>query len=238
MGGCPVNHDEENPIHEDMDALRRSTQRDLPTQEETARAVQARLARASREGSIMKLFHSLGARPIVATAIGIAVVAVVLLAIPISYERTIGYEASLALPAVDPAECERIAGEFAKLLKTSEFNFNQDVTEGTTITARVPVGSRRLVEGLAMAYTQALAARGLSARSAVVPITQRISGNVYAAAANEIIEIHVNRDGKTSGQIAEEIREQLAGAGMPDSYAEVARGASAWRPLARSEADR
>jgi len=216
-----MSHDEKNPIREDLGALRTSTQRNLPSQDDTAWAVHARRVRAAREGITMKIIRSISRRPIVATAFGIAVVAVMLLAIPISFERTIGYEARLTLPSVDPAQCEGIASEFAKVLKTKEFNYNQDVKEGTTISARVPVRSRRVIEGLAMAYAQALAARGISARSQVLPVTQRISGNVYAAAANEIIEIHVSRDGKTNEQIATEIREQLAAAGLPGAEVDV-----------------
>ncbi len=213
--------DERNPIRDDMEALRRTTQRDLPTQEKTARTVHTRLERASREGPVMKLVRSLRARPLITSAVAVGVVAVALLAIPISYERTVGYEAKLILTSVDPAQAQGIASDFAKLLKTTEVNFMQDAASGTTITARVPVRPRRVIEGLAMAYAQALEARGMGARSSVAPVTERISGSVYAAAANEIVEIHVNRQGKTNEQIAEEIREQLAAAGLPGADVQV-----------------
>jgi hypothetical protein len=184
----------------------------------------------------MKLFRSLRARPIVATAIGVAVVAVALLAVPISYERTVGYQATLSIPSVDPSQCESIAADFAKLLKTKEFNYSQDAKSGTTITARVPVRPRRVVEGLAMAYAQTLSMRGLSARTSVTPVTQRILGNVYAAAANQIVEIHVTRDGKTNEQIAEEVREQLAANGMPGADVEISQEGDQMRMQVRWEA--
>jgi hypothetical protein len=85
----------------------------------------------------------------------------------------------------------------------------------------VPVRPRRVIEGLAQAYAQTLAMRGIGARAQVVPVTRQISGNVYAAMANRIYEIHVSRDGKTNEQVAEELRQQFEAAGLPGAEVQV-----------------
>jgi hypothetical protein len=214
-----VKNEDMSPIREDLDSLKRTSDADIPTQNDTARAVHARMAREDREGSIMKAFRSLRGHPWLATAMAIGAVAVVLLAVPISYERTIGYEAKLTL-APTGADAQQIAGEFAKVLKTKDYNVN-DSGKGIEISARVPLRSQKVVQGLAMAYAQSLGMRGVEAKWRVVPVTQRISGNVYAAGANELVEIRINRDGKTTAEIENEIREQLAAAGLPGAEVHV-----------------
>ena len=216
-----MSHHGKNPICEDMETLRECTEHDLPSREETARAVRARLGRTLREGSIMKFTRSAGFRPVAATAISVAIVAIALLVIPISYVRTVGYQATLSLPSVNLVQGQGIAGEFAKLLNTKDYNCNLDAVNGATIMARVPVRSPRVVKGLAMGYAQRLALRGIAARSQVVPVTQRFSGNAYAAAANRLYQIHVNSDGKTNEQITEELSAQFEAAGLPGAVVRV-----------------
>ena len=76
-------------IRPDLRALSERSKRDLPTTERTAQALWNHNLRRSEEGSLMKLIHSLKNHPAMATVLGIAVVAAVLLAVPISYTRTI-----------------------------------------------------------------------------------------------------------------------------------------------------
>ena len=231
-----MSHEETNPICDDLEALRECTEHGLPRRAQTARTVRARLARSYPEGPLMKFTRSVGSRPVVATAIGIALAAIAMVAIPISYVRTVGYQATLSLPSTDFAQSGAIAAEFAKVMNTKEYNFNQDGAQGTTITARVPVRSRRVVEGLAQAFAQTLAMRGIGASSQVAPVTRQISGNVYAAMANRIYEFHVSRDGKTNEEIAAELRQQFEAAGLPGAEVQVTGDGNETRMEMRYEA--
>jgi hypothetical protein len=71
------------------------TERDLPNIDRTAEALRNR--RKSKEGFFMSMFQPFRGRPWLAIATGVAIVAAVLLAIPVSYDRTVGYEAVLGL---------------------------------------------------------------------------------------------------------------------------------------------
>ncbi len=169
----------------------------------------------------MKLIRSLAARPALATAVTALVIAVALLAVPISCVRMVGYEATLSVAGIDATRAVDIANEFGKVLKTrADYDRAPDASGQVVFKARIPEGSRRLAQGLCMAYAQSLAMRGLSARTNLLPIREKVSGNVYAA-VSRIFEVHVQSDGKTNEQIAQEIRDQLAAAGLPGANVEV-----------------
>src|SRR3989442_9371509 len=90
----------------DLQVLRRETDRDLPTLQDTARrlAAQATAPRPSRKGWIMKSVLFLRLRPWLATAAATVAVLAILFVIPISYERTTGHDVILTLsgPGVGP----------------------------------------------------------------------------------------------------------------------------------------
>ena len=216
-----MSHSAQDLVREDLEVLRECTAHGLPSREETARAVRARVALASREGSIMKLYRFASMRPVAGSAIGIALIAVALLVFPISYVETVGYQATLIVPSVSSTQGQRIAAEFAKLLDTREYTCTLDAANRVTIAARVPLRSHRRAELLAMGYQQTLAVRGIGATSQVVPVTRQISGNVYAAAANQLYRIHVDSDGKTNEQIADELRQRFEAAGLPGAVVRV-----------------
>ena len=221
-----MNRLDENAPERDMDALGARNRRNLPTQAETARAVQARLTRATREGSMKKLAHVLSARPAIPAALGIAVLAAILLVLPIPLERTIGYEVRLRLPEVDAERGQAIAAEFGRLLRTADCRYaarpqGSAESEGSTVTARVPDGSRRLLQGLSLGYAQRLAMQGVAARAAVTPIRERYTANVYAAAAAEIHQLRVNVDGRTNEEIAAELQAQFEAAGLSGAVVTV-----------------
>jgi hypothetical protein len=204
-----------------MDAFRRVTQRHLPDAEETARAVRTRVARRSQEVPFMKLIRLITFRPMLATSIGIVAIAVILLAVPITYDQTIGYQVKLQVPAIEPAQAAVVSGELGRVLNTRDCGWSFSSGVGAVISARVPFRSQRDLEGLTAGYKKALAARGIEAGTEVTPIRRRVSGNVYEAAANGVHEVRVNREGKTIAQIEAEIREQLAASGLPGADVRV-----------------
>jgi hypothetical protein len=210
-------------IGSDLKAFSERSRRDLPTIDQTAQRLWKRNLRRSEEGFTMKVLHSLKSHPAVSAILGIAVIAVVLLAIPISYTRTTGYRATLEIADATGVDVETVAGEFGKALDTENVKLAAG-PRGARISAEVPVRSAGTLEGIASGFAQALAERGVTATAGVEPVTERVTGNVYAMAANGIIEISINSEGLTDEEIEDEIRTQLEAAGLEPCLVDVETG--------------
>ena len=211
---------ESDRIGSDLRALRDRSKRDLPTIDRTSQALWKRNLRRSEEGSLMKVVHSLKSHPAMATVLGIAVVAAVLLAVPISYTKTTGYRATLEISDATGVDIEAVAGEFGKALDTENMTVTV-LSEGARILADLPARSAGRLEGIASGFAQALTERGIAAVAGVSPVTERVTGNVYAMAANEIIEIRINSEGLTDEEIEDEIRAQIEAAGLEACLVDV-----------------
>jgi hypothetical protein len=210
-------------ISSDLEALGERSKRHLPTIDQTAQRLWNHNLRRSEEGSLMKVLHSLKSHPAMATVLGIAIVAAVLLAVPISYTKTTGYRATLEISNATGINIEAVAGEFGKALDAEEVK----VAAGpgmARIFAELPLRSAGTLEGIASGFAQALTERGVPAAAVVEPVTERITGNVYAMAANEIIEIRINSEGLTDEEIEDEIRAQIEAAGFEACLVDVETG--------------
>ncbi len=228
-----MNHDSHDPgspalppaerfREQDFDSLRRTALRGLPSIDETARALERRRGSSTREGFLMKTLQTLKMRPWLTTATGVAVIATLLLAVPISYTRTIGYEVSLGLVNVQElAQGQKIGSELGKAIGAENVSVSSNRAAGTSVIARVPSRSRAFVQGTADAFAADLTRRGIPATAEVRRLTEKISTNLYAYAEDRVFEIRVNREGKTPAQIEQEVREQLEAAGFGDATVSV-----------------
>jgi hypothetical protein len=210
-------------LSSDLRALGERSKRHLRTIDQTAQALWEHNLHRSEEGSLMKLLHSLKSHPAMATALSIAVVAAVLLAVPISYTKTTGYRATLDISDATGVDIEAIAGEFGKALDAGDVMASAGPS-GVSISASLPVGSAGALDGIASGFAQALTEKGISASARVEPVTERVTGNVYAMAANEIIEIRINSEGMTDEEIEDEIRAKIEAAGLEACLVEVETG--------------
>ena len=172
----------------------------------------------------MKALHSLKTHPAMTTVLGIAIVAAVLFAVPISYTKTTGYQATLEISDAGNVDMETIAREFGKALDTEDVMVMAGFSGGGRIFARTPVRSAGTIEGLTSRFAQALTEKGVCASAEVEPVTEQITGNVYAAAANEIVEIRIDSEGMTDEEIEDEIRTQIEAAGFDACLVDVATG--------------
>jgi hypothetical protein len=212
-----------DPMRSDFVALSERSKRNLPTIEQMAQGLWKYNLRRSEEGTLMKVLHSLKSHPVMATILGIAVVAAVLLAVPISYTKTTGYRATLEISDVTGVDIDAVAGEFGKALDTE----NVMVAAGmgkARISAGLPVRSAGEIEGIASGFARALTERGVAATAEVQPVAERVTGNVYAMASNGIIEIRINSEGMTDEEIEDEIRAQLEAAGLEACLVDVETG--------------
>lgn len=209
-------------LAEDLAALRAETARDLPPIGETARAVERRAVRPTREEWTMKIFRALRLHPYLVTAGVTVAIALILLAIPVSYTRTVGYDIriSMSAPLPDLEQLGRLAGELRKTLRADGVSV-QRAGDSATLTAQTTLRPRAGLEKTAAAFAGALADLGYSAQSAVAPRTERVSGSVYAAGLQQVIEIRVQSQGRTPDEIAADIRDQLLQAGFSSADVQV-----------------
>ena len=217
----------------DLHALRTTTSRDLPPLASTlTSAINARgqAPTALPGGILMNALHNARLRPWLATGLGTAAVALVLLFIPVSYDRLIGSELTLRFGGAEiaPGTLREIASDLRTKLGAERIRVEADAAPdggtaiGTTITAEIPDASWRRVGQLAVDYARGLAGRGIQASPRVRPRFEKVHGNVYAAIGN-LVEIRIQTEGKSDQEIAAEIQSQLSAAGMTDAKVEVNR---------------
>jgi hypothetical protein len=211
----------------DLDALRAMTSRDLPPLASTLTSTisargQAPIAHPG--GILMNALHNAKMRPWLATALGTAAVALVLLFIPVSYDRLIGSELTLRLGSAEvaPGTLREIAADLRTKLGAEKIRVEADAAGDVTLTAEIPDASWRRVSRLAVDYARGLAGRGMQAAPRVRPRFEKVHGNVYAAIGN-LAEIRIQTEGKSDQEIAAEIQGQLLAAGLTDATVEVNR---------------
>jgi hypothetical protein len=210
-------------IDHDLDALRSLSDRALPELEASLRAARRRAA-GERKGFAMAL-HFLRTRPALATALGVILVAVGLLVVPVSYERTVGYDVTLTLAGngLPEAQVPEIAHGFKETLGASGATVNAAIENGR-LTYVLKASAQRDVRGNAEAYAKELNARGYSASVTATPRRETVSTNVYAYAMSRVIEI--STDGKSAVQLESEIRARLTAAGVTGAQVSVTDGSN------------
>ncbi len=226
-------------ISGDLNALRTMTSRDLPpltSMLTSTIGARGEAPTALPGGIFMNALRNAKTRPWLTTALGTAAVALVLLFIPVSYDRLIGSELTLRLGGAEitPGALREIASDLRTKLGAEKIRVEADAApkggtlphgstvSGTTLTAEIPDASWRRVGRLAVDYARALAARGIQAAPRVRPRFEKVHGNVYAAIGN-LMEIRIQTEGKSDQEIAAEIRGQLLAAGLTDATVEVSR---------------
>ncbi len=222
--GQPGSGAADDALAGDFRALRARSARDLPTVHQTALTARSGHERATRGGIVMSMIRSMKTRPMFSSiAIG-GVVALALLVVPVSYQRTVGQEVVLTLssPDLDMAVVPKVAKEFGAALGGGAVRVGLEETRDASgaarrafrLEARVDSRSRGATQRVANAFAAALAERGIVASVAVTSLTERVSGNVYAAAGNSIINLTIDWRGKTAPEIAASIKSQLEAAGI------------------------
>ena len=152
-------------------------------------------------------------RPAMASALTIAVLAVGLLVVPISYQRTTGYDVSLSLAGagIEQAQLMEIAQSYKETLGSGSVMVDAVMEdEGSRYVLKTSAPS--VVRTAAGAFASELSELGYDAAVEVTPIHETVSTSVAAYAYGRIIEISV--DGKSSAELENEIRNRLAAAGV------------------------
>jgi hypothetical protein len=151
----------------------------------------------------------------------------VLFVIPISFERTVGHDVTLAITQPTPPDAEalrKLAGELKSALGAENVRVGvsrDDRGAKTELVARLPSRSRTDVENGATAFARALTARGIPAEATVASRKERVSSNVYAMAMDQVVQLRIERAGRTPQEIEADIRAQLEAAGIQNSQVSV-----------------
>jgi hypothetical protein len=213
-------------IRRDMEALASTTADGLPKIEQTVRALTTAPARETREGWWMKALQGMQKRPWFVTAVGAGVVALVLLVVPISYDRLTGYDVVITVPGMDalgdPGRIDRMAEDLGAMFATRNISVSKDTgSNSAQVQVQIPVGPKGTVEHKAQAFTRALQEHGWTVASEVRPRTERVFGSMLAYAADQVVEIRINAEGKSEQEIEEEVRAQLMNAGFTNPTVDV-----------------
>jgi hypothetical protein len=205
-------------IDHDLDALRRLSVQEPPALEASLSAAR-RAAGAPRKGFTMA-FQFVKKRPALATALGVILVAAGLLVIPISYERTVGYDVALTLAGgnLPEAQVREIARNFKETLGAADVNVTAAMANGRP-SYRLAASAARDVRGNAAAFAKELAALGYAAQVEATPRKETVSTNVYAYAMGQVITI--STDGKSAAQLESEIRARLLAGGVSQADVSV-----------------
>ncbi len=223
-GSDPAAGQAEKSLHDDLRALYAVSSEDLPSIDQTARLLQRERA-GNPGGLLMKLLHQARTRPWPATAAIAAALAVILLFVPVSYQRTIGHDVTLTVgaPGFDPDQLQKIASELKSALHATSLSIRAEDGEAPVLSAQVPGGARVQVDQVARAFARGLVERGIPASVEVSPRVERVFGNVYAYARDAMIEIRVSTKGKTPQQIEDDIKSQLEAAGVKNPTVEYSK---------------
>jgi hypothetical protein len=201
----------------DFEALRQTSAVGLPKITDTARILREAAARESREGLVMKLIRSIGNRPWLTTAACSALVAVLLLTVPISYTRTTGYDVQLKFPSNELKESQvrAIAERLQEIVQAESISLSHDEkTQDFHLFTQIDSRGVPNVDAVIDAFTGTLIERGISAEASVVPIIERFTNNMLAYASDKVREIRIDRQGKSLAEIEEEIRMRLEEVGF------------------------
>jgi len=206
-------------LERDLAQLREVTARDVPTLNQAVARV--RLERGADSPWRNRLMNARN-HPWLVTAGIAAVLAIAMLVVPVSYERTTGTRITLRLDHVkNPAGVTAIAKEMKAALG-APVRIDAEQSSGGAVfsfVASVPTAQHTNPAAIAAALAKELGARGYEASVATAPIREKVSGSVYAFARDVVIKVDMTD--KSAAQVESEIRQKLADAGIPNAQVSV-----------------
>lgn len=204
-------------IERDRQSLGAASRAGLWSLDHVRRTVAAEIHNQPRGASIVSTIHRLKSRPRLVSLLGVCALAAVLLVIPIRYQRTIGHRVELTVSgaALDQVGLARLAGEVEQVTHARSLAVSH-ADGGAVLGLELAGWSEERAERAAAALVERLRERAFTAEARVSPITETVSGNVYAMVLDRIIVIDVDTEGKTDQEVEDEIRAQLLAEGVAE----------------------
>jgi hypothetical protein len=214
-------------IGRDLNALReRSRRAQIPFREtmESLSGDGAEGRKTPWEERSMVWLRFLRTRTRLVTVGAVAVLALALLVVPISYQKVVGHEVALAVSGggMNDELVREVAAEFKEVLETDAVNVAvHDDGNGPQykLVAKVPTGTGSSPKAVSRAFARTLNEKGYTAEAHWTPIKEAVSGTVYAMVYDNVI--HVSIDDKSADELEAEIAEALAAAGVPNAQVSV-----------------
>lgn len=198
-------------VTKDLELLAQQSRVNLPSLSDTARAVAARETRRETMG----MGSTKGVRrPAWVVAGAAAAIALALIFVPVSYDRTVGHELSFEVSGAQLADSDVNGLVQVLSAQLGEAPVQVSLGDRAEIHARFKNKSRAEVEAVARALQSELVAKGLEAGFEVTPIEETVSSNVFAYAAAQWSDIRVETAGRSDIEIENDIRSQLASQGF------------------------
>jgi len=215
--------DREQPLVSEVDrdlrALRTLTEAEQPAVDTVVRAARSRQGGETRGGFSMAM-QLLQRRPVLATALALIIVALGLFVIPVSYERTVGYDVALTLDgaSLSPQRVAEIAKGFQGAIGAHGVTVVGDIKNGRLVYAMTAEAAGD-VRPRAASFERLLDGLGYVATATTTPRKETVAGSVYAYAASLIIQVPV--DSGSAAQIEADIKQKLAEAGVTNAEVSV-----------------
>ena len=227
----------ESEFHADLGALRQESGRDLPSKVETSRVLSRALQREEEGGFWMRLHRNGSEKGRWIGLAGAAAVAAILLFVPISFDKTVGHEVHAELMA-GPAGAEELgwaADQAGTAFESGRIMVRAGQDASLNLSVRVQERIRERVVSRVAQFATDLAEHGIAADFTITPVRERITANIYAAAANSLRTIRVDTEGRSAEEIAADLRAQLADAGLDDAQINVSMEGNCKRICVRAE---
>jgi len=225
-------------LRADLAALKKVSDRDLPDLKQVIHDISRRQPERVTpimgwRRRIMAAVQTMKARPALAALAVVALLIVVGMVVPVSYDRVTGHDVSITLTAgFSPDAIAPTAKEMKARLNAGSVEVRAEVDAGAprfVFHATVPGRSRAEATRAAGAFVKELAQKGYAASLAVAPHKEHVTSPAVAYAWNQIIQISV--DGKSASALESEIKQRLAEAGLPDAQVSVKDGATGGREI-------
>ncbi len=150
-----------------------------------------------------------------------AFAALLLLVIPISYERTTGHTVTmdLAIPNYHDGQIQTLANELADVLEATELRIEPRLGhEGQfALIASTDSKSGPYVKRVSNAFAAAVGERGIDAEASIEPVRTEISSNAYAFGRECVLRLSLDTAGRFEDEIEEDIRQQIIASGCCDN---------------------
>lgn len=205
-------------IERDQEALGAASRAALWPLERVRRIAATETQIRPRGETIMSKLSRWKSRPRLVSILGVCAVAAVLLVIPLRYQRTVGHRIDLTVSgeALDRVGIERLTGDVGLVTRARALQVSQAAGGGVALGIEMRATSEERAGRVAAALVERLRERDFTAEARVSPITETVSGNVYAMVRDRIIVIDVDTEGKTDQEVEDEIRAQLLDDGVAD----------------------
>lgn len=217
----PSGGDPARVMKDDLRSLREMRTNDMPAWEDTKRTLTAKRRTNNERNAIMRTVNDMNERRWFKPVLAGAFAALLLLVIPISYERTTGHTVTmdLAIPNYHDGQIQTLANELADVLEATELRIEPRLPDAGrfALVAKTESTSGRFVKRVSNAFAAAVGERGIDASASIEPVRTEISSNAYAFGRECVLRLKLDTAGRFEDEIEEDIRQQIIASGCCDN---------------------